>query len=141
MKRLSLAFLAASLVLFSCKKDSEQDDNPNKPAPNSFSELQVSANFDWSTTANFEIAVKGQENLSYNPQRLLSVRDEAGNVVFRKWVRMSDDHNLKFTAASANRSMEVEFGSIKKEVSFSAYRAQFDYSMPIDNSDLDPSDR
>lgn len=141
MKRLSLTFVALSLIWMSCQKEDQGTEPAPLPVPRSFEDLQVSSQFDWRTQADFSLVVEGLKSLDYAPSQILSITDERGAVVYRYRMAMNQDRRLSFQAPAANRRMTVKFGSIEKEVVFSGNEGQFDFIPAVDNSDLDPSDR
>jgi hypothetical protein len=136
MKKVHFAFLISLAVLAfaSCKKDVET--KVEAPSiPTKFSEIKTDPSFNWSTTRVVQVNVKGLKTLeSFSNTLTLSSLDKSA-VYYSGYHLMSEDVNVKITVPTAQDSMVVGFGSIKKNYSIKQNVVDVDYiiSYPEEN--------
>ncbi len=112
------AFFALGLSLVSCTKDTDIMSEGTQYTQNEasqFSELQVPANFDWSSSLKVEINVTGLPTV-HPVKRMIFVEDEKGNVFFKQIWDMSNDGQLSFELPSRYSQVNIRFGAIYQSV-------------------------
>jgi hypothetical protein len=126
----------------SCQKD---DDNvgtsPVGSSVERFDQIQASPDFKWSTETNYTLNITGLKNLPFERTGIIDVADEAGTVVFRQLIKMTEDQQLQFNAAANIDEFTISFGQISKTIIPSGNSLAFDFIPVDDRSDLDPADR
>ena len=96
-----------------------------------FSDLQVSDNFDWNTSREVELTVNGlPTQLEIN--KLISVEDGSGNVLYTQVWKMSDTGKMRFSIPAHLSQINVRYGKIVKSLRISTNGlAEFSFAQSI----------
>tara|TARA_R110000850_G_scaffold217133_2_gene342587 strand:- start:132 stop:551 length:420 start_codon:yes stop_codon:yes gene_type:complete len=137
-KLLLLGALCTGLI--SCAKEESTSGLAGNQNPTSFDEMIINPNFDWETAHAVQLNVTGLKG-GGDARHFLTVTDPSGLEVFKVLTSVGQSHRLKFELADQYNYVTVSFGTVQKQVEVRGRKAQFDYSIADDRSDLDPSDR
>ena len=137
-KLLLLGVLCAGLV--SCGKEETSTNSIGNPNASSFGEMKINQNFDWETSHAIQLNVAGLSDGSAT-SHFLTVSDPDGKEIYKLLTTITSDHKLFFDLADQYKTVTVKYGSISKEVQVKNRKANFDYTVVDDRSDLDPADR
>ncbi len=96
-----------------------------------FSDLQVSDNFDWNTSREVELTIKGlPTQLEIN--KLISIEDVDGTVFYTQVWKMSDTGKIQFDIPAHYSQINVRYGRIIKSLRISAGGlAEFSFAQQI----------
>jgi hypothetical protein len=129
MKNLLILASIAVLGLSSCKKDWMEKVTPatNTQEVSKFSELKVQENFDWKTSKEYNLSVRGLETIS-PVQGTMIVSSDDGKIIFYQGLhKMNENFNSKFMVPVHIKGLTISFGSITKNFSTLNKQIQFDY--------------
>jgi hypothetical protein len=125
--------LSLVLTLASCSKEEDIMDSEFNTASQveQFSDLQVSDNFDWNTSREVELTVNGlPTQLEIN--KLISVEDGSGNVLYTQVWKMSDTGKMRFSIPAHLSQINVRYGKIVKSLRISTNGlAEFSFAQSI----------
>lgn len=142
MKKSFLFLSGLALILLSaCSKDDEPSQSTPSSGPQSFEEINTTADFNWSTQIEYILQIQGLKTLPFAKKELLEVRDSKGKLLARRLTEISQDVNFQFNAAAGAETFTITYGSIEKTVSVNNNTAVFDYIPVDDRSDLDQEDQ
>lgn len=141
MKKLILGGLAIfAMSLTACQKENDTQEVPLPGNVNSFEQLQVNNDFNWSTEAEYTLALKGNGNVPFAVKRKLIVKDLNDQTLAITLADMSQTRNFDFQAIAGLQTVKIQFGSIEKEATLNNGVFEFDFIPVDDMSDLDPND-
>ena len=115
----------------SCKKGTIEPITPAPTTVTNFKEIKANENFDWKTSNEFTLQVKGFSTLSpvSNTLKIISI-DET--VVYYQFLHAMDQSmELKFSIPIDVKEYKVQYGSINKKYSTNIKTIEFDFI--IDN--------
>jgi hypothetical protein len=111
VKQIAGILVLISLLMIGCK------DSPNAPVeeniPSSFKELKPDAGFTWNTASTISLSVQGFETVT-PISRTLYVYDDAGTLLYKQLMSLSDNVTLSINLPAVTSSLKVKFGSIER---------------------------
>lgn len=105
-------------MMTSCKKDSGKSDVQATPTVQSLTEVSAPNNFNWQSDRNLTLSFTGSAQRSYNA--ILKITDADGNTLLQRLQKGDEDFTTVFKLATANETVTVSFGAIKKTFSVKA---------------------
>ena len=120
MKKTKLLVIAAcTIAIFgmSCKKNA---DVGNASASPSFAKLNVSSSFNWSPTKRILLVITGMPTTTTVVNTLRIVNPKNGESYYTGLHKLDENVSLKLNIPSVTDSIQIQFGSIRKN-----YTAQF----------------
>lgn len=110
----SIFILMLGLVLASCRKESIVPQPPLTSTPENFDELQVPADFSWSTLRELTLKFEGYQ-APVNINRKLEVRVPGGTrSIFSAQVSIHSILNFQIQLPAAVNEIEVVYGAVVK---------------------------
>jgi len=129
MRRLIYLFAAIALIASSCKKGS--DDLTPEPiaVAKNFKEIKTDPNFNWETTHEFTLIVKGlpTEAIITNTLKVTSV--DGKSIYFTSLHQMNQSLTTKFIIPIDQKEILVQYGSINKKYITSKKQIDFDFTV------------
>jgi len=141
MKKSVFAGFALIVALGSCQKETEGIDQTSMNQAQSFEELQVSHNFNWSTETNYQLELKGLDKMPFAVKKQLSIESLNGEILHTALAEISEDRIINFKSQAGLNTVLIKYGSITKESSLNQGAFHFDFIPVDDTSDLDPNDQ
>ena len=131
-----IIFGALSLALIACEKDDSVSNNPINTGAEVFQDIQTAPDFTWSTETEYRLDLVAMKNVPFSTSDFIEVRSLNGNLLFRALATTSDEKTIRFMAKGDLATAIVSFGTISKELNFSAKSAEFDFIPFDDQSDI-----
>jgi hypothetical protein len=117
------------MALVSCKKNLPEP-SPITPTikATKVGELKASESFDWKTTKDVEINIKGLNTLTPINRTLVVSTVDGKSVFYRAQQLMSLSSTISLIIPATVTEIKVNYGTISKTVSISGNKFQFDYT-------------
>lgn len=126
-KRNVLHFLGLAMLLVAgCSKNTDAVNVP-------FSSIAADRNFNWSSTKPFNLSVTGLPTVNTVNGTFSVIDVKTGAIFYSGLHKLSDNLSLKLTIPTATDSLQIRFGSIKKNYSASGTSAQTNYLENVSN--------
>lgn len=101
MRKFLILFFVAS-IMFACTKEDDMIKAPSEGK--SFNELNVQSNFDWKTTRDYTITLKGYAN------SIVKIVSENNQTVYQSTMIKKDvDSSIKITLPSYEKSIRLKY--------------------------------
>lgn len=98
----TLVLILGTLILFSaCRREIKKDINPVSMA--SMDELEVSSDFNWKTTKDYQIT------FSANNSNLLKVENDNGVVFQSAFLKADEPYKMKLNLPSYQKTVHLKF--------------------------------
>ena len=104
-----LAIIIASFVT-SCYKDDDEVNPSDDTIPQSMEELDVSQNFDWKTTKDIEIQLKGSVN------DVVKVKSSKGEYYLKAFLQSGDTYKSTITIPTYENEVTLVYGGTNYQV-------------------------
>ncbi len=131
MKKNIIPFLGlVVLLVVGCTKTA---DKVNTAVPVPLSSITVERNFNWSSTKQFNLTVTGLSTVNTVNGTFSVIDLKTGATFYSGLHKLSDNLSLKLTIPTATDSLQIRFGSIKKNYSASGKSVQTDYLANVTN--------
>ncbi len=121
MKKIS-AILLIVVALSSCRKTMDEV-TPDVPAPASMSELQVSPEFNWQTTRDVTLVVKGFVN------GLIEVTSAEKGVYHRAFLMQGQSHTLQFSVPAYEDAVLLNYMGQKVEMKLTGSKLTHEFKL------------
>ncbi|MBP7510446.1 MAG: hypothetical protein KA981_00875 [Bacteroidia bacterium] len=127
--KILLFTISISMALVSCKKNLPEP-SPITPTikATKVGELKASESFDWKTTKDVEINIKGLNTLTPINRTLVVSTVDGKSVFYRAQQLMSLSSTISLIIPATVTEIKVNYGTISKTVSISGNKFQFDYT-------------
>lgn len=130
-KMRALFYLGIFTLVFasSCKKGTIEPITPAPTTVTNFKAIKANENFDWKTSSEFTLKVKGFPTLSpvSNTLKIISVDEK---VVYSQFLHAMDQNlEVKFILPIDVKEFKVQYGSINKKYSTNEKIVEFDFIM------------
>ena len=101
MKKLFILLISALFLFASCKK--EKVNNDSSENVNSMTELNISSDFNWKTTKDYQI------KLTASNSSLVKVENGNGVVFQKAFLMANETYNMKLTLPSYQKTVHIKF--------------------------------
>lgn len=127
--KILLFTISISMALVSCKKNLPEP-SPITPTikATKVGELKASESFNWKTTKDVEINIKGLNTLTPINRTLVVSTVDGKSVFYRAQQLMSLSSTISLVIPATVSEIKVNYGTISKTVSISGNKFQFDYT-------------
>jgi hypothetical protein len=127
--KILLFTISISMALVSCKKNLPEP-SPVTPTikATKVGELKASESFNWKTTKDVEINIKGLNTLTPINRTLIVSTVDGKSVFYRAQQLMSLSSTISLVIPATVSEIKVNYGTISKTVSISGNKFQFDYT-------------
>lgn len=99
-KLLLLSIISVGLLFASCRKDFETDP---VTAPTTMADLQVPSNFDWKTTKDINLTLKGNSN------GLAEVVGSKGVIYQKAFLQAGTSYSIKVAIPTYEKNLKLRF--------------------------------
>ena len=128
MKRINylgvLGFSVVAMLATSCTKSADAGTaDANVP----FSAIAANRTFNWSSTKQINLSVTGLKTVNTINGTFSVIDAKTGAKFYSGLHKLSDNLSLKLTIPTATDSLQIRFGSIKKNYSAAGITVQTDY--------------
>lgn len=114
------------LLVVGCTKSIDKV-NTAAPVPAPLTSIIVERNFNWSSTKQFSLSVTGLSTVNTVAGTFSVIDLKTGATFYSGSHKLSDNLSLKLNIPTATDSLQIRFGSIKKNYSASGKSVQTDY--------------
>jgi len=121
--KLLLLGVILAIVALSCKKDDIDNNNLNPNRPNSMSELKAAPNFNWQTTRNVELKLKGSHIMT------TTVKSSNGDVYFKGLIKPNSDINTIIALPATVNEVIVTYGPFTKTLPIINYKVDYNFNL------------
>lgn len=131
MKKKNLLVIAAFFIAFlgtSCKKsvDTVANNNNNNVSKN-FADIKTNSSFKWNSTKQINMIITGMTTTNPVSGTLKVINPKTGESFYSGFHKLQDNLNLKLTIPTAADSLQIQFGSIRKNYSANTSGFTADY--------------
>lgn len=127
MKALFYLAIFTVVTVSACKKDIKEPETPPATAVTNFKEIKASENFDWKTSNEFTLQVKGFTSLVPVTGTLIISSIDGLTVYYQVLHAMDQSATIKFSLPIDVKEYKVNYGSISKQYSTVTKTAEFDF--------------
>ncbi|MBD3630709.1 hypothetical protein [Cyclobacterium sp.] len=132
-----IIFLGLSMgILVSCV-DQPIEGPVGTGNPQDIEHLQASSFFDWKTTEQVTVLVKGL-SANIDISRTLTFETENGNEFYAGVQQMGADFEMTFDLPAYAKEVTMIYGAIEKKAEISNKQVSFDFIIDRDNDDIEP---
>lgn len=132
MKKINFLWLAI-LFVAGCTKKLESVNAPLASNNLPLTSIVVDRNFNWSATKQFNISVAGLSTINTVKGTFSVIDVKTGTTFYKGLHKLNDNLSLKLTIPTATDSLQIRFGSIKKNYSASGTSVQTNYLGTVSN--------
>jgi beta-glucanase (GH16 family) len=119
-RKLFLLVMSVVFVLASCKKDEIQP--PVKPKPQSMDELTASPTFDWKTTKEYQLILKGNANA------VVKVLSPNGNLYHKALLKANMVYSSKVTLPSYEKKVKLQYADKSVEINLTQNTINYNFN-------------
>lgn len=118
MKRSVIVAALAAVALGGCSKEVSEGVESPEANVQSFRDLQVPKGFDFSGTKTIQVKLSGQSGIPANAQSVVTLQDEAGNVLLKYNVNLSNGLDMPLQVKSGTEKLySIDGAGFKHEIS------------------------
>lgn len=101
MKKLLILLFSITIITSACNRD--KTNNPNPENPSSMEDLNISSSFDWKTTKDIQLTVKG------NTSNIVEVTSNEGIPYQKGFITANITYTMKLTVPSYEDSIYLYY--------------------------------